>query len=266
MRDEPRANIRPIGETRVVSGMRVGLIGFGAIGQQVAAGIASGLAGDVDLVAILTRNARSPARIEMLTSFTEFLATRPSFVLEAASAAAVSAYAESIVSSGASLILASSSALVDTAFRRRLEAACRSSGARIYVPAGALAGLDALGAAAAGGLEEVTLQVTEPRYGSESRRVVFQGSALEGARLFPTRLNIAATAALTMDRDLEVELVEDVEAGDHHPRSIELRARGAFGEFSARMEPAPKRDQLSHIVALSLLATLRRIQQPIQIG
>jgi aspartate dehydrogenase len=274
-----------------MSRFRVGLIGYGAIGQQVAAGIVAGLAGDVDLVAILTRNphrrlssADQPdpglvdhdhligntrhfeprfAPTEMLTNFSDFLATRPSVVLEAASAAAVTSYAESIVSSGASFMLVSTAALVDIGFRRRLETGCSTSGARIYIPAGAVAGLDALAAAAAGGVEEVTLQITEPRYGCASRRVVFRGSALEGARLFPARLNVAATVALTIDWNLEVELVED---SDHHPRTIELRARGAFGEFSARMEPDPKRDRLSHIVALSLLSTLRRIQQPIRIG
>jgi acetyl esterase/lipase len=41
-----------------MSRVRVGLIGFGAIGQQVAAGIEAGGAGDVELVAILTRNPR----------------------------------------------------------------------------------------------------------------------------------------------------------------------------------------------------------------
>jgi aspartate dehydrogenase len=282
---------RQVMQTRDVSRFRVGLIGYGAIGQQVAAGIVAGLAGDVDLVSILTRNPRSRlssadqpdpglvdhdylirntdrldprfAPTEMLTNFSDFLATRPSLVLEAASAAAVTSYAESIVSSGASLMLVSTAALVDIAFRRRLEVGCSTSGARIYIPAGAVAGLDALAAAAAGGLEEVTLRITEPRHGCARRRVVFQGFALEGARLFPARLNVAATVALTIDWNLEVELMED---SDHHPRTIELRARGAFGEFSARMEPDPKRDRLSHIVALSLLSTLRRIQQPIRIG
>jgi pyrroline-5-carboxylate reductase len=41
-----------------MSRVRVGLIGFGAIGQQVATGIEAGRAGDAELVAILTRTPR----------------------------------------------------------------------------------------------------------------------------------------------------------------------------------------------------------------
>jgi predicted dinucleotide-utilizing enzyme len=42
-----------------MSRVRVGLIGFGAMGQQVAAGIEAGGAGDVELVAIETRASSS---------------------------------------------------------------------------------------------------------------------------------------------------------------------------------------------------------------
>src|SRR5690348_5895695 len=112
--------------------LRVGLIGFGTIGQQVAEGIACGRAGEVDLVAILTRRPRDAAtrNARMLTDLAPFLATWPQMVVEAASAVAVAAYAEPILECGSSLILASTAALADEALRTRLEGVCARSGAR----------------------------------------------------------------------------------------------------------------------------------------
>lgn len=269
--------------------LQVGLIGLGAIGRQVAQGIATGRAGEVELCAILTRRPRGaapavrrpgeppPARLEwrtgeasgtpqpsvapVLTDFAGFLSFKPAVVVEAASAEAVATYAERILQAGASLIVASSSALVDTSLRSRLAAECRGNGPRVYVPAGALVGLDGLAAAALAGVAAASLRVVEPGGGSW-REQVFHGTALEAATAFPDRLNIAATAALATDADVTVSLEQSVSEA----RTIELSARGPFGELFTRLRPETRTDQLSHIVALSLLATLRRLQEPLWFG
>jgi aspartate dehydrogenase len=241
--------------------VRVGLIGLGAIGRQVAAGIAAGVGGDAVLVGVLVQQT-APRQIgaPVFTNCAAFLDTRPEVVLEAAGPAAFTAYAEPIVTSGASLIAASGSALVDQALRTRLEAACLQHGTRIYLPAGAVGGLDALGAAAAGGLEDVSLRIVEP---GAAERVIFQGDALQGVATFPARLNSAAAVALLAGTQVRLELSQRPAPSG---REIELTARGAFGDLLVRLRPTPHADHLSHIVALSLLATLRRLQQPIVVG
>jgi len=242
--------------------LRVGLLGLGTIGRQVADGILAGRAGDVELCAVLTRRQRDQSEVAapLMSELAAFLSTAPRVVLEAASAEAVTAYAEPILASGVDLVVVSTAGLVDADLRTRLETVCQHSGARLYVAAGALAGVDALAAAAVGGLDEVALRVVEP---GVERGDVYVGSALAGASQFPGRLNVAVTAALVARADVPVTLVEEPGEGRHE---IELTARGVFGEFCARMHPRPRVDQLSHIVALSLLATLRRLQQPLQIG
>jgi aspartate dehydrogenase len=242
--------------------LRVGLLGLGAIGRQVADGILAGRAGDVELCAVLTRRPRDQSEVAapLMLELAPFLSTAPQVVLEAASAEAVATYAEPILASGADLVVVSAAGLVDAELRMRLDAVCQHSGARLYVATGALAGVDALAAAAVGGLDEVTLRVVEP---GVERWDVYVGSALAGASQFPDRLNVAATAALAAQADMPVTLVEEPGEGR---REIELTARGVFGEFRARMQPRPRTDQLSHIVALSLLATLRRLHQPLRIG
>jgi aspartate dehydrogenase len=241
--------------------VRVGLIGLGAIGKQVARGIEAGIAGDVELVGALVRQVRvREVSAPVFTQFAAFLAAAPEVVIEAAGPVALAAYAEQIVTSGRSLIAASGSALADLTLRARLEAACLRHGTRIYLPAGAVGGLDALAAGAVGGLDDVSLRIVEP---GDDDRLIFCGDALEAVRQFPSRLNCAAAVTDVARRNVRLELAQRPAS---QGREIELTARGAFGDLVVRLHPARHSDRLDHIVALSLLAALRRLQQPILVG
>jgi aspartate dehydrogenase len=176
------------------------------------------------------------------------LRSAPNVVVEAASPEAVTAHAEQLVSRGISLIIASGSALMDSAFRERLEEACRHSGARVYVPGGALAGLDVL-YAAAGHFDHISLSIRDPEANAS-----FRGPAPGGIAQLPHRLNLAAAAWLASGHPIELDYA-------YGPtRAIELTASGYFGQLHARTTPCPR------TVALSLLAVLRRLQQPIIFG
>jgi aspartate dehydrogenase len=226
---------------------RLGLIGFGAIGRQVVAHLSPE---DGELVAILVRrvcNAAAPLH----TSLENFLGARPNIVIDAAGPAAFSAYAEAIVETGATLISVSASALTDSQLRHRLEKA--STVGRVYFPAGALGGIDALGSAAVGGLDDVSLRITEPG----ATHAVYSGDALAAVKTFPERLNVAALTALAANHPVHLELRQ---SPDH--RQLELSARGAFGDFSFHITPR----RAPHIVALSLIATLRRLTAPISLA
>jgi aspartate dehydrogenase len=241
--------------------LRVGLIGFGAIGSQVAAGIAAGVGGNVELVGVLVRHrSRETAVAAISTDIADFLAMGPRVVVETAGPAAFGAYAEAILETGASLISVSGSALLDVDLKARVEAICLQHGSRVYLPAGALAGLDTVAAAALSDLGEVRLRILQP--GPEPG-IVFHGSAVEGAHRFPNGLNIAALIAMVAQREVQLDVIE---VSADHDREIELTASGGFGDLSVRLRPRPHPDRLSHIVALSLLASLRRLQQPIVLG
>ena len=72
-----RRNVRTLYERRAVT-LHVGVIGFGAIGQQVVQGIAEGRAGDAEVCAALVRQPHARA---LFTDFYAFLGTRPDVVL-----------------------------------------------------------------------------------------------------------------------------------------------------------------------------------------
>jgi aspartate dehydrogenase len=223
--------------------MRVGLIGYGAIGRRVALSLT------VPPVAVLVRHPRNGEEANFVYTLDALLAARPEVVIEAASPHALEQDALAIVESGATLIAASGAGLANTGFRERLIAMCRRTGGRVFVPAGALAGLDALGAAGVGGLDRVRLRITDPH----PEQPAFEGDAWTGVRRYPARLNVAAAAALVAQRDVELT----VQRGAKH--ELQLEASGDFGEFSATLRLTPERD---HLVALSLLQRLQQLAGP----
>jgi len=242
----------------IAGDMRLGLIGFGAIGQQIALGLSPA---DGELVGIVVRHADRPrpaAPAPLLADLEALLLHRPELIIEAAGPEAFAEYAEAIVSRGISLISVSASALLDNGLRARLENACALNSSRVYFASGALGGLDALGSAARGGLDTATLRVVEP---ADEPAALFSGDAFEGIARFPQRLNFAGLAARLADRPLQLEFSRA--PGE---RRLALCARGPFGDFSVTVQPRPRADALSHIVALSVLATLRNRTKPIAIA
>jgi len=153
----------------------------------------------------------------------------------------------------------------------------------IYLPSGALAGLDGLKSAMAGTVKKVTLVTTKPPRGLvgapffqshpiplnrfKKPTVIFRGSAREAIRWFPANVNICVTTALAglgLDRTRVVVQVDPRARVNRH----ELVVEGAFGRLTAITEnaPSPLNPKTSFLAALSAVATLRRIIDPVKIG
>lgn len=242
----------------------VGLIGYGAIGRVVAESLAG--QADISLVGVLLRagSARDvPAALPVVQDAVGLLALGPRVVVEAAGHAGLHAHAEAILRGGADLLVASVGALADAALETRLRAAAEAGGTRLLIPAGALGGLDALGAARYAGLDVVEYtgrkapkawtgtkaeglidlgSVTEPT-------VFFEGTAREAALAFPQNANVVAAVALAglgFEQTRVRLMVDPTEACNQHS----VLARGPFGEMSshvvARVLPAnPKTSMLA---------------------
>jgi aspartate dehydrogenase len=145
----------------------VAIIGYGAIGQVLAAGLLHDASPRLAVVLVRPRQveearANLPAQVAVTTGLEELLAVRPSLVVESAGQSAVREHAENILSWGADLMVISTGALAQPSLLDRLTAAVEETGARILVPAGAIAGLDGLGSLKAAGLTSVTYTSTKP--------------------------------------------------------------------------------------------------------
>jgi aspartate dehydrogenase len=159
----------------------------------------------------------------------------------------------------------------------------RRHGGRIFVPSGALLGLDAVAAAAEGGISSVHMVTRKPPRGllgapyleenaidvaglTEPKRV-FAGTAREAARGFPANVNVAAALALAgigPDRTA-VEIWADPTV-TRNVHQIEVEAEAA--RFSMQIEnvPSAENPRTGRLTALSVVAALKKLSSPLAIG
>lgn len=254
--------------------MKLGIIGCGAIGTDVAK--AADTMNDIEKIYLFDIN---PAAAETLCSVVkkasfkkvnEFLKD-VDVVFEAASQEAVTVYAAAVLEAKKDLIIMSIGSLFDDAFRKKLEDIARKNHRKIYLPSGAVCGIDGVLAASVEKLDSVTLVTTKPPASLgrtvEDRTIVFEGTAREAVKQFPRNINVAACLSLAgvgFD-ETKVEIVADpVETRISH----KILAHGRFGRLRAEVEnmPNPRNPQSSYMASLSAIATLRRVLNPLQIA
>lgn len=204
-------------------------------------------------------------------------------VIEAASQEAVKQYAVKVLSSNKDLMVMSAGALLDDALMSKIIEVARESGRRIYVPSGAIVGLDNVKSAAIGRIDEVTLVTRKPPisfkgapYVERSKidlssirepLVLYEGPAREAVKLFPQNVNVAATLSLAgvgPDRTRVKIIVDPNIKNIVH----EIHVKGEFGEIFTRTvnKPFPNNPRTSYIAALSAIATLKKISGNIIVG
>jgi aspartate dehydrogenase len=239
--------------------MRLGIIGCGAIGTDVAK--AADAMDDIEKIYLHDIN---PAAAKKLCSLMKKASIKT--VEEA-----VVQYAAPVLEAGKDLIIMSIGSLFDDTLRKKLEDIARKQNRKIYLPSGAVCGIDGVLAANIEKLDSVTLVTTKPPASLgrsvEERTVIFKGNARDAVKQFPKNINVAACLSLAgvgFD-ETKVEIVADpVETRISH----KILAHGRFGRLRAEVEnmPNPNNPQSSYMASLSAIATLRRVLDPLQIA
>jgi len=262
-----------------LSPLRLVLVGWGAIGRRVVQLLAERDAGIVLAgIAARTRPVELPPGVPWLQQPDDLGAATPDLVVEAAGRDAVEPWGHAALRLARGFAVSSTSAFCDDGVLDRLVATAERHGSQILIPPGALAGVDALAAAAALPLDEVRHQIVKPPAawrGTPAAGLVdldrlteatvfFTGSAREAAGRFPANANVAAIAALAgigLDRT-RVELVADPQATGNGHR---LRATGAFGtlDIAIKNRPLATNPKSSEMAALSLVRLVENHVRPL---
>ena len=153
----------------------------------------------------------------------------------------------------------------------------------VYVPSGAVVGLDGPDAAKYQGLHKVTLITRKPPKAFKgvkslkdrgidvdaikTETVVYEGNAIGAVKEFPQNINVAATLSLAGvgPEHTHVRIVIDpfITNNVH-----EILVEGDFGRFRAITEnlPSPNNPKTSYLTSLSAIVMIKKIVESIHIG
>ncbi|MFH1190169.1 MAG: aspartate dehydrogenase [Candidatus Omnitrophota bacterium] len=266
--------------------LKVGIVGCGAMGTRIAVACGTTLAHAVELAAVcdidsakvaaLNGSLKKKARPLSLDGLIE----EADLVVEASSASASGDIVEKCVKAKKGCLVMSVGGLLG---REELLKAAAANGVRIYIPSGAVCGIDALKAAAVGKITSVTLTTRKPPKGLEGapylvkngidvraikeETVVFEGSAGEAVRGFPANVNVSAVLSLA-GIGAERTKVRIVTSPDYTKNIHEVEITGDSGTITTRTEnvPSAANPKTSALAIYSAIATLEEIVKSVRIG
>ncbi len=264
--------------------MKLGVVGLGVIGRAVVT------AADENEIPV-TISAVTTRTKEKAEAFLASLKNKPplmdlagvaevsDMVMEASGGPSVEAICRESFMRGKDVILNSVGALLE---RDDLIELAERHHARIFVPSGAIIGLDGLKGAAVGEVESVTMTTRKPpmslkgapyieenNIDVESIReptVIFEGSPIEACKGFPANLNVSAAVSLAgigpHRTRLRIMCDPTVDRNIH-----EVEVVGKFGRSFFRIENVPSENHRTGILTyLSTIAFLRQRSATLVVG
>ncbi len=269
---------------------RIGLLGCGAIGTEIALAVDSGKI-PAKLTHVFDFSKESSDILisklknkPVITENVGLLAASPvDLIVEAASQDAVRDNALSILQNRKDLMIMSVGALLDESIFDIVLEGCKDFGKHVYLPTGAIAGLDAV-RAVKDELDSLVLVTTKNPKALKGAKffetstidpdkinkptIIFEGAAQEAVKLFPSNINVAALLSIAGigSTKTRVRLVADPNTDKN---THEIEASGKFGRFSIKVEnvPSSSNPKTSRLAILSAIECLRKIcGSEIQIG
>lgn len=269
--------------------LKIGVFGCGAIGTELCKAIDSGHI-DVELYAVYDRHEQATINLKeqlrnvdpKVLEIVEMV-KHVDLVVECASQQAVYEVVPTALHAKCDVMSISVGAFADQNLLKATTELAKEYDCKIYLPSGAIAGLDGLKSASAKTIYSVTLTTEKhPRSlagapyviqnnidldAITGKTVIFDGMASEAVKAFPANVNVAASlsiAGIGFDKT-KVRIV----ANPALSRNIhEITVEGEFGMFTSRVEnvPAPTNPKTSYLAALSAISTLKKIASPLQVG
>jgi len=271
---------------------KVGIIGCGTIGGELAKKIAKGKFPDLKLAFLCDSDQDQAKKLQKkilktkkqtlrVASSIETLIKQSDIVIEAASSSVSARVARKALRANCSVLIMSVGGLV-TDFAALQKCAQRSRGT-LFLPSGAVCGIDGILAAKESQISRVTLTTRKPVKGLigapyfekkgiditkiKKETIVFDGTAQEAITYFPKNINVAAILSLA-GLGIKKTRVRIATSPLFKRNSHEICAEGSFGTLVSRTEnvPSPSNPKTSYMAILAAEAVLRKISSAIKIG
>jgi len=264
--------------------IKLGLIGCGSIGSFLAKEIPNIPGLCLSYIFDIERNKAEkivsllPIKPEIMEI--EGLVKKSDLVIEAASIKAVKEILPLVIKEKRDLMIMSVGGLLG---EEDLLKEIEKRGINLYVPSGAIAGIDGLKAAKMGNIKSVLLKTRKPPIGFigapyilenkidplniREEKTIFKGTAIDAIKGFPANVNISATLSLAgigpQLTEVEIILDPNIDKNIH-----EVLIIGDFGRIFIKCEnlPSPNNPKTSYLAALSAIAILKSITSSLKIG
>jgi aspartate dehydrogenase len=268
--------------------IKIGIAGCGAIGASLAQVVRRDFSADALLAALYDIDSSKAKALSLKLSKNniacgnlEVLISRSDMVIECASSFDSWGIAKAAIAAGRDIMIMSVGGVINK--YAELSKLARKYDARVYIPSGAICGIDALKAAKLSGIRNVTLITRKHplsfrgvKYVAEKginldkirgEKIIFCGTAKQAVKYFPQNINVAAVlsmAGIGQDKT-RVEIIAD-NSVRRNIHEIKIESRG--GSIFTRTENVlhPDNPKTSFLAVLAAVATLRQIFDPVKIG
>lgn len=268
--------------------IRIGLIGCGNIGSFIAKYLDKSK--KFKLVSVFDINKRSMCKLvsklkhkPIISKNVGMLLRDTDLIVEAASQEVVRKYSIKILKAKKNLLIMSVGALVDKKLFDGIKREAERNNCFVYLPSGAICGIDGIKSACVGTVYNVTLTTTKPpaalrgvKYLEKKKidldsintpTILYSGSALNAAKLFPKNINVSTILGLSgvgIDKT-RVRIVVDPNIKDN---IHEIYLKGECGEIYTLLinKPSPNNPKTSYLACLSAVKTIEEVGNWIKIG
>jgi aspartate dehydrogenase len=266
--------------------LKVGIIGCGAIGTEIAKACQGRLKDKIDLSGICDIDEKKASVLNKVLVKNvpilnlEDIIKNSGLIVEAASAAMSADVLEKCIDAGRDCLMMSVGGLLG---REELLRKAKEKNTRVYIPSGAICGIDGLKSASVGRVASVTLTTRKPPKGLagapylkennidvlsiKEEKTIFEGSAEEAVKGFPQNVNVSAVLSLA-GIGAKKTRVKIVTSPAYTANIHEIEITGEFGRIVTRSENLPSKanPKTSALAIFSAIATLEGIVTSVKIG
>jgi aspartate dehydrogenase len=262
----------------------IGIVGCGAIGRALVKAADEGKI-SVAVAGVTSRNEKAAreflATLSKPPPYLELtkLIAASDLIVEAAGGKIVAALAAEVFAAGKDLMVISVGALLD---HPEIIDTARKQECRLFIPSGAIAGLDGIKSASTGQVSSVTITTRKPPEGLEGapylaqhgisvaglkeEREVFSGTARAACRGFPANVNVTAAVSLAgigPDRTrVRIVAVPGLERNCH-----DVEVEGEFGRLAVHIENVPSENpRTGKLTALSIIRSINDAADSVRVG